>query len=253
MKILNPDKTPKPQAIRRLYEVFARYPARSDMPRCEHCATKDEIARLCATPLAELTEGSLNFYSLHAISTVGEVVDFKHFLPRMFESMLWGNGAIDVEIIVGKLPYGRWREWPSEEQAAISAFFSAWWSHLLSHYPAEHEAEECLCAIAQAEDDISRFLDFWRQCTGPHAMQHLAATMEWNYCKLMDEQPLFNAWWQERPKQMSQLRDWLLSPLTGKALEEAFFKYAEQPFAKLLSDGIQQFGWVQLALAKRGK
>lgn len=253
MNINDFDNSSKPEAIRGLYEVFKRYPARADMPRCEHCAPKVDLEYLCKKALSDLTDDALHHYTWHAISTVGEVVDFKHFLPRIFETMLWAGGSIDAEIVVGKLPYGRWRDWPAQEQEAVSAFFVAWWEHLLSRYPAEHEAQAVLCAIAQAEDDLSPFLDYWRRCPGPEPVRHLAGVLAFHYGELMEDQPLSGPWWEQRPKQMSQLRDWLLSPLTGKTLNEAFFSYGECSFAKQLSDAVEQIEWVQEAMARKSK
>jgi hypothetical protein len=218
------------------------------MPRCEHCATDAEIQRLCCVSLPDLTDDDLYNFTWHAPDTIGEVIDFKHFLPRIFEVMLFQNGSIDVEIITGKLPRADWRKWPQAEQEAIAAFFDDWWRSLLSVFPAPQEAESCLCAIAQAVDDLSPFLEYWRGCRGSEALQHVAALLNWNYGGLMKGEALFSPWWKERQFQMGQVRDWLLSKQTGRALEAGFFQYSDQPFAKQLSDAVQQFGWIQEAL-----
>jgi hypothetical protein len=247
-KIADPSR--KLVSIRRLYEVFARYPARPDMPRCEHCATHEEIECICRGPLEEMSDGNLAYYTMHAPHTVGEVVDLKHFLPRIFEIMLCEGGSIDAEIVVGKLTHAHWKRWPPVERKAVAAFLAEWWKHLLSQYPAKHQADDCLCAIAQAEDDLSPFLELWRESMNPEAIQHLATVMDSNYSRLMENGLLFSPWWGERLSQMNQLRDWLLSPLTGRQLESAFFRYSTAPFAKQISDAVQQFAWVQEGLSK---
>jgi hypothetical protein len=240
----------QPKSIQRLYEVFARYPARPDMPRCPHCANDKEIAYICSNALWDLSEGNLYYYAWHAITTVGEPADFKHFLPRIFETMVYQGGSIDREVIAGKLGLALWREWPRAEQDAVVSFFREWWDHVLSCYPGECEADEALCSIARVGEDLTSYLDTWRKAVNPEALRHLAATIAWNNGDLIENKGLPNGWWEESPTQMSQLRDWLLSPLTGKALEAAFFKYADAPFAKEFSDAVQQFGWVREALSK---
>jgi hypothetical protein len=119
---------------------------------------------------------------------------------------------------------------------------------MLSAFPAPHEVENCLCAIAQALDDLSPFLEYWRGRRSPAALQHLAAILNWNYERLIKGEALFSPWWKERQLQMGQVSGWLLSPETGKALEQAFFRFSGEPFAKQLSDAVQQFGWIQEAL-----
>lgn len=244
----------KPEAIQRLYKVFSRYPARPDMPRCEHCAPTEEIERLCSVPLADLTAEDLYYYVLHAIGTVGEVVDFKHFLPRVFELFLWADdGSNDLEIVTGKLNDGNWRHWPTNEQEATSAFLFDWWKNCLSRDQVEFEAESLLCAIAQAEDDLCQFLAHWRQCGGPNAVLHLAKMLNWSCDVLATGQPLPSPWWAEREPQMSQVRDWLLSPLTGKALDAACSTYAKKPFACQLREAAQQFRQIRHALSGRSE
>jgi hypothetical protein len=84
-------------------------------------------------------------------------------------------------------------------------------------------------------------------------LRHLAATMTSDYGWLVETHAVWNPWWKERPQQMSQFQAWLLSPLTGKALEDGFFAYAREPFAKELSDAAQQFAWVQEAMSASSK
>ncbi len=239
------------EAVERLYEAFGRYPSRPDMPTCEHCMPRKEIEHFCAKPLRALGASELYQYAWHAIGTVGEVVDFKHFLPRIFETMLWHDGGIDVEILTGKLVGAHWQNWAERERAAVSAFLAAWWRHVLGHYPSEQEPESCLCAIALAEGSIERFLDEWRGREDAAAVQHLAETLSRNYGYLMRDERLGRPWWEERPAEMERLRQWLIAPATGEALNRAFFRFAEELFAKQLSDAAQQFEWVREALRAR--
>ena len=240
----------KPEAIRKLYHVFARYLARPSMPRCVHSAGAEEIARLCSRPLGDLSQGELANFAWHAMSTIGDAADFKHFLPRIFELMIWDGNLLDAEILVNKLTCATWRHWPAQEQQAISAFFFDWWKNLLSHYPAQHEAEECLCAISQAEDDLSRYLDYWRGCRNIEALLHLARTVGSQNGLLMSRPPTSPLLRENYTGPFVQILQWLLSPQTDQMLNEAVSKYAATEPAKMLSDACQQMQWVREALAR---
>src|SRR5438270_7631594 len=72
-------------AIQDLYRVFAAYPADPTMGYCDHCITAEEVARLFEVPLSDLTARALSRYTGKAMTTWGEMADFKHFLPRVLE------------------------------------------------------------------------------------------------------------------------------------------------------------------------
>ncbi len=241
------DRSPKPDAIRRLYEVFARYVARRNMPRWG--MTQEEIDHLCVTPLTDLTPGNLAEYVVHAVTTVGEAADFKHFLPRVLELLYWGQETTDPEVLIGKLSYSDWHQWPDAEQEAVHEFLLAWWKHILSRDPTALEfrvtIDSCLSAIGLAEDDLAPFLDYWRSRDDANPLRHLAAMVDTNYDALMRHGRLGNSWLRERRKQMGQIQKWLLSPQTGEALERAFFAHSDAPFAQELSQAHEQHRWLR--------
>src|SRR5215475_3349421 len=107
--------------INQLYSVFGAYPRPHDFAACECCMSADEKSVLLTKPLRELTADELTEYAADAFLTVGELLDFKYFLPRIFElamhdEFLWP----DAEVVMGKLSLAQWLEWPLEEQAVVS-------------------------------------------------------------------------------------------------------------------------------------
>ena len=240
-----------PKAIEHLYRVFSPYPARPGMPYCEDDLTPDEVRVLTSTPLMAIEESHLNSYVWTAISKAGELVDYKHFLPRVFHKLLYEGSTVDAEVVTGRLGEAKWLTWPAVEQSAVRSFFIEWWQHLLSFYPSYHDAESCLCAIALALDDLTPFLDYWWVCRNIEALRHLANLLDSNYKSLMEDGPLFSGWWEERPAQMEQVRQWILNPATKAILEDASAGFAHDPSAKELSGAVQQVDWVHEARAKR--
>jgi hypothetical protein len=69
-------------AVRDLYKVFAIYPIEDHIDACSHCVSAEDQARIKSKPLQELTEDDLQKYAFKAISTWGNVDDFRAFLPR---------------------------------------------------------------------------------------------------------------------------------------------------------------------------
>ena len=95
-------------ALEGLYRVFAPYPFRANMPCCiPHCFFQSEIDALDAKPLRLLESPKLSSFAFSLLLTCGEVEDFKHFLPRLFELTATTDlNSTDAEITIGKLLLG---------------------------------------------------------------------------------------------------------------------------------------------------
>ncbi|RAQ98463.1 hypothetical protein [Thermogemmatispora tikiterensis] len=119
------------EAIARLYRTSAAvYLFRREMWACPHCMVEEEIARLGRLPLRQLRGADLQHYAWKAMTTWGEVTDFKHFLPRWLELVLRGQDdgfALELGQLAHKLAYGQWRSWPRAEQEAVEAALLLAW------------------------------------------------------------------------------------------------------------------------------
>jgi len=133
------------------------------------------------------------------MTTVGDVDDFRHFLPRIFELLVDGalTGEIDPEIVLGKLTYGGWFNWPEPEQAAIRAYLGILWQR----GRCTAEAQSWLCAIARAEPDVLPYLDAWAHDPSPAAQAALAAFLE-------DPGSKLEGFWEDAAEQWRQVIDW---------------------------------------------
>jgi hypothetical protein len=213
-------------AIEQLYRTFARYPLRKRVVGCEHCVFPDDHERLHSKPLRELTGADLEKYSWKAMTTWGYEDDFRHFLPRLFELVAFENSLAAPEVVIGKLAYSGWRDWPVAEQKAVEGYLLALWPYVLTLTPyAAPQAwgpEECLCSVAQVLDDLRPLLDRWQQNTSETALQHLAVLLDSNAGSLIGEpRSLEDGWWSERQSQMQQVIDWLLNPSNAEMLDRA--------------------------------
>jgi len=112
----------------RLYEAFASYPLKPRLDACPHCISEDAEASLHALSLRHMDWWDFGIYPFKAITTFGDLDDFKHFLPRLFELYLLRpeQARYDVSIFLSKLTYAKWHEWPTSEVVAIRAFVAYW-------------------------------------------------------------------------------------------------------------------------------
>ena len=200
------------ESIEELYRVFARYLLPKDTQPCPCCSSPYADAQLRSQPLRMLGKEELTNYAFSALLTWGDEDTFKHFLPRLFQ-LLFEDGIedsswIDPSILFAKFRHGNWHLWPEEEKEAVIAFLRAVWSVVLEDPPdldARDSLDTWLCAIAEAEDELTPYLDQWIQCE-----VNAGATLAlW---PMMTERYGPDAFWKDRPVQRDQVDRWLKSP-----------------------------------------
>lgn len=225
------------QASAQLYAAFACYPARRTMWACSCCVKREEIVALTTVPLRSLSGDDLGRYAFKAMTTWGDSEDFRSFLPRLLELCVLDPGAhcVDSETICRKLEYAQWAKWPQEERQAIVDYLLAFWQLLLTD--ASHalrcSASDYLEALSQALEDLSPFLQVWRQSDEATALQALANFVNENGDELGSGHTL--KWLLGSPPTKRQVITWLLEPETRQWLEDGFFRYAEQGWASELA------------------
>src|SRR5262249_5780030 len=121
------------KTIENLYSTFAGYCLRDDTNACPCCHSPGDEKRLHRSSLRKLDAGDLELYANDALLVWGDVDDFKHFLPRIFELVVTnGREFADQPIVFKKLYHAEWRYWPQAEQLAIEHFFRALWIWVLN-------------------------------------------------------------------------------------------------------------------------
>jgi len=111
-----------------LYDVFSIYNIKGNLRgrSCECCVSDEEIRLLLSKPLGQLTENELGHFMRSAVSTFGDVEDYKHFLPRILELLYYPNEYfLEDFLIFEKLNYSEWETWSSKEIEAIENYFEA--------------------------------------------------------------------------------------------------------------------------------
>jgi hypothetical protein len=208
-------------ARRRLEDTFAAYPARHRMAGCSCCVTPEDQAALAA--------GYIGRFAFKALTTWGDVDDFKHFLPRLLDH--------DLEQALDKLAYADWRTWPPREQRAIEEYLVALWEEQLAtdEYP---PAGELLLAMGRLGLDLRPHLEHWRRRSDDAALAQLVALINDDIAGSL--KPTIYDLAAESPSAAQRtLLGWLLDPATAAALEAAFFA-AHGPEAAEISEAIER-------------
>ena len=194
------------EAIEGLYATFSGYPLAQRIEGCPCCVSDEDESSLHRKPLRELTAEDTRRYATKALTTWGTESDFKHFLPHLLELVTEEDSIaceVDLEVLFGKLHYAKWNAWPEQERAAVRRYLMALWLFVLS-VPMEAVAiDEYLCAIGQAEEDLSSCLDAWQNLQADIAINYLIEFVASE--DSLHKGRLTNAFWQGRREQMSQV------------------------------------------------
>lgn len=192
--------------VERLYAAFAA-PAPRRITGCPCCIDTKEVEALLRTPLRSIDGATLWPYVFSAFLTVGEVADFRYFLPRILEwSIRQPYDAVDVEIVLGKLRLAGWDRWVGEERAAVIAAIDLLFDQAVAAVDEEEmlglvaiDVASVLCGAARADLDPVRWLDRFRDTAGMLLLRHLREEL-WN-------KP--NGFWEDAPVGLQLARAWL--------------------------------------------
>jgi hypothetical protein len=239
------------EAIEELYRVFERYPLRPWTDACRHCHTDDEERLVHEHPLRQLTPEHLWQFAADSLMTWGEVEDFKHFLPRLFEILAHGgfpNEYPDPETVFGALGRGSWRKWPKEEQDALEGYIEALWIDQLSRLDPSMDVESLIASVATAIDDMQPLLAAWEVLDGAAPAVHYATLLHWNGMRIAMGKPLDIAWLDSRAVQEVQVRTWILKagPSFKERLEATFLATSDEETLAVLESAIDflaSSGW----------
>jgi hypothetical protein len=232
-------------AVDNLYHVFEGYRLGPSTQACSCCHSPENDQRLRSKLLRKLGPEDLLEYSMDALYTWGGVSEFKHFLPRILELLTLVDTSktsfVDPESVFGKLTYESseatpWRTWPTAEQAAISQYARAVWSAILESDPQEltDSVYDWLGAFAQAEGELSPYLDKWLLASSFNAHRNLARMIIWD--GVPNATRPSGGYWATRKEQWQQLVDWLRRPEVKQKLASGLEKWSDSPSANELLD-----------------
>jgi len=206
----SPEQPALEQAIEKLYKVYSCYALPEVVEGCPCCVDGSDQEKIHNKPLRRLSAEDLSRYAFKAMTTWGSVEDFKHFLPRLLELITDANSItqeMDLEVLLGKLRYAKWQNWPQEEQVAVSEYLVALWQYVLTLPTEDILMDEYVCAYAQAIDDLMPYLTTWETTETDSALNHLLVFVD-------EQQSLYrgklsNSFWTDQKEQMRQVIAWV--------------------------------------------
>lgn len=227
-------------AVERLYSTFESYQLKPTTVVCWHCHSPEEEQALHLVPMRQMTPDGLAGFASDLLMTWGDLADFKHFLPRLFEIVAFDfftDDYPDIETVLGALDRGDWATWPTAEQEAVGDFLAAFWTESLSSWPSNYEIETVLAAIAQAETDLAPYLAEWDSAEGPAPVLHFCDLLVQDGPRAALGKRLSNSWLVRFPDRELQVRSWLERERRAFApkVEEQFLTMTDEHALERLS------------------
>ncbi|MER5622791.1 hypothetical protein ABT061_17300 [Streptosporangium sp. NPDC002544] len=221
-------------ALENLYRTFSRYPLPEDSSICDHCVSPESIQAARVAPLRALSASALKPYAANALSTWGDIRDFKHYLPRLLELLISEELDGFYGDMFARVLGGRWRSWPQDEQDTFVAAIDAWWRFTLHHYPRGIDVLEVLkIIVGEFGLDLRTYLAAWEGSAGDEAA---ALHMAWLVWWFQYELDLDTDWHRS-------LESWITSPASARIIESALASAGSTEVMEKLRHGLREYEW----------
>jgi hypothetical protein len=150
------------EATERLYLAFAKYQKPHVLDSAPSRDANQILRGLNSAPLRQLANENLGGYPAWAMTTVGDVEEYKHYLPRIIElgtkEDLGILGTAPSEL-ARKLLYGDFWDWDDEEKEAIQFFYRAAFSCMIEGSVYVHRHWDCCECLADLKIDVTPILE----------------------------------------------------------------------------------------------
>ncbi len=220
--------TPGPElqaALDAAYDVFARHPRPMAFKAPSYRKPQALLAKLTSAPLRALPGEVIGPYAGWAMTTVGDDVDYRHFLPRILELTVAGDChhiGVEPEELARKIAYGGFQKWPRDERAAVIDVFSAAARQAIGEALDQATPEPWLIGLGELGESVSPLLQAWLAATSVDAGLHLVEAVRSEAFRRSDrDDPA-----QSHPEALA-VRLWLRGPAVRERLEALLFEVPE--------------------------
>lgn len=220
-------------SVEHLYEIFSIYPLVEKMNGCPCCVSETDKEKLHIKPLRNLEENDLSRYIFKALTTWGNIEDFKYFLPRLFDICTKGSFKIDIDILLRKLEYGNFGTWPENERAAVETFIWQWWQYYIANQ--SYFDYEVFTSIYKISGDLDRMLECWKTDIQENGFKIFVDCIDNYYFDLIYDGKNFKDF---NSDDVKKINAWIVKNKTS--LEEGFFYFENRDaaFAEIVSNAL---------------
>ena len=235
------------ESIDNLYTVFSKYHGNPKMAGSSVYGQLHEWNQdLFSKSLKDLNDEDLARFTGKAMTTWGEVEDYKHFLPRIFELTAFYKTPYEIWIAFEKLEYGDWQNWHTKEQEVIHEYMITLFENMLhdDSEDAKWNFSDYFIAISRFYPNFMLLLKIWRTTNTKASFMHLATFI------INEAHSIFNKGnfdgFKILDEQVEALKTWLLAPESRTNIKQAYFKYEKEEFA-------QELSWAEQILNNQSK
>jgi hypothetical protein len=226
-------------AIANLYVTFSHYPFRPEIDGCPHCVSAEDQKKLAAKALNLMESEDISRYSWKAMTTWGEVEDFKHFLPRLLELIATTGIAYNSGVVLRKLEYAKWNDWEQAEKDSTHSFLLAWWTESITEKDGLilYEFVDMYNVLGGVDPLLKHWVIDFEDCS----FRNLVWFIQSNYYDLLGKKSYFKEFDQAS---INKLLSWIIEK--KDLLEQGFYHFetTDPEFAKEISDTLYILDWV---------
>lgn len=202
--------------IEEVYAAFATTPKPRGIDHCPCCINDEAVNSLLLVPLRSISADQLSTYASKVFLTVGDIADYRYFLPRILEiSATDPSWWPDPEVVGRSLRDAKWLTWTACEKEAITRLYRTKLTEILAG-PDPFELDSWICGTAIAGLDLAPYLSAIEASP--------SATLDY-YTHNSDPSlgiRLANGFWSDSNTGAQQVLDWFYSPSVSKLIHDSY-------------------------------
>lgn len=213
-------------ATENLYKTFNSYSLEGNLRErsCSCCVSDKDIKLLLSKDLLSISEDEIRYYMKKAVTTYGNINDYKHFLPRILELLQFDeNDLLDDFLTFEKLHYTNWYTWNKTEIDAIEKYFIALWIKIMNDKDAFFSQIENGLDFMISYVGLEKIILHWK------FINHASAL------NLIIDIVLGNILFSKNNKFKNELMKWFSEDAILSKIEIAFFETKDQLEANKIS------------------
>ena len=169
--------------------------------------------------LSALTGEDLSLFVSKVCYTWGDIDDFKHFLPRIFELIAgYDEEPIEAWVAFDKLNYCDWKNWKAVEFKAVLDYLQSFWLQLIndSTEAANWKFPELFASIAKVHIHPDWLLKKWEESDSFASVIHYCDFIDVNSLELLRRKRVRE--FKDRPDLSGMFIDWSKVHMKGRLL-----------------------------------